>query len=552
MYERTKINLILLAVCVCSSFLFADYNQGDEQIAATVGNHKISLAEFKQRYFNFITSSSTKDNLQLRESILNNMINEILLSEYDSNEKLFADDNYKKVQQWNRKKVILGYLKDLEVYSKISVTDYELRESFLRVNETLSARHLYAATESEANELYELVKSGVSFESLAKTVFTDSALKNNGGYIGYFTWGDMDPAFEDAAYSLQVNEISEPVKTAQGYSIIKLESRTQRPLLTEYEFQNKKAHLEKVLRLRKKAAAEKDYIFSLFNRSLLSFNEAGLNQLVKNIFGSENIEAGLANSKQECYTYNSRSYTVGETEHKLLSLPDEQLDRITSIEKLKAVIEGLMINDILYSIALDRGYDAAEPVLGMLEGYRKNTFIEFKMNEIITNSVFPDSILMYYYRKNIHLYSKERELNLQEIIVHNRSLADSLFNQIKKGEDFGKLAKQYSQRKWSAENDGIIGFSPISKYGNYKDLFWKSETGELLGPIQIENMYGIFRIAGKKDSEPIDFEIVRNDVIKGAQSEARIELVKKHIDRIKESVNVIINSDLLYSYNILG
>ena len=135
-----------------------------------------------------------------------------------------------------------------------------MREAFSRVNEQIAARHLFAKTEEEANNLYELAKIGVDFNTLAKQVFTDSVLQNNGGYLGYFTWGDMDPAFEDAAYSLKVGEISPPIKTAYGYSIIKVEDKTVNPLLTESEFQRKKSHLQDVIKMRKKEPSEQEYI----------------------------------------------------------------------------------------------------------------------------------------------------------------------------------------------------------------------------------------------------------------------------------------------------
>ena len=154
-----------------------------------------------------------------------NVINEILLYYYDSNENILKDSKYLKELEEIRVRTILAYLKDQEVYAKITVTEQEVREAFSRVNEEIAARHLFAKTEDEANNLYELVKMGVDFELLAKQVFTDSVLKNNGGYLGYFTWGDMDPSFEDAAYSMKVGEISPPVKTDYGYSIIKLEDQ---------------------------------------------------------------------------------------------------------------------------------------------------------------------------------------------------------------------------------------------------------------------------------------------------------------------------------------
>ncbi len=96
-----------------------------------------------------------------------------------------------------------------------------------RSQEKLAVRHLYAKTKKEADRLYELLQKGASFNELAKQIFTDTALQNSGGYLGYITWGDTDPAFEDAAYSLKVGEISKPVKTAQGYSIIKLDNKIE-------------------------------------------------------------------------------------------------------------------------------------------------------------------------------------------------------------------------------------------------------------------------------------------------------------------------------------
>jgi parvulin-like peptidyl-prolyl isomerase len=81
---------------------------------------------------------------------------------------------------------------------------------------------------------------GVSFKELAKQVFTDTTLRNNGGSLGYITWGYTDPSFESVAYSLKVGEVSRPVNTAQGYSIIKVDDRIEDPFTTETEFLNRK------------------------------------------------------------------------------------------------------------------------------------------------------------------------------------------------------------------------------------------------------------------------------------------------------------------------
>ncbi len=525
----------------------------DDRILATVGNHKITLSDYNERYNNYLFSTGAKDNIVVRKAILDNMINEILLYYYDSNNDILNDPQYLKELESTRVQVTLAYLKDQEIYAKITVKEEEMREAFSRVNEQIAARHLFAKTEEEAYNLYELAKMGVDFNTLAKQVFTDSVLQNNGGYLGYFTWGDMDPAFEDAAYSLKVGEISPPVKTEYGYSIIKLEDRVTNPLLTESEFQRKKSHLEDVIKMRKKEPSEQEYIDSIFNESELKFNNETLNRILNDLKREKISEStDYSNQYIECVKYKDKVYDQVEIEKRISELPSYQRKRINSIESLKAAIEGLLLKETLYNIAVNNGYDTTRVVEEKFEKYKMNLYFKYKNDEIIRSAELPDSIVFKYYKDNINLFSTEPELNLQEILVDNNELADSIIILLKEGEDFGELAKKYSLRKWSAENNGIMGYAPISKFGNYKDLFWNSQVGQLVGPVSIEGIYGIFRLLGKEDSKPKDFDLVKDEVIKASQFENQSEILYDYTNEIRRKVKISINEEILYSNEIVG
>jgi len=84
-----------------------------------------------------------------------------------------------------------------------------------------------AAKKKKAEEVLQMIKSGQSFEKLAQKYSEDETTKQKSGDLGYFRKGQMVKEFEDAAFSLNIGEISSVVKTSYGFHIIKVTDRKQ-------------------------------------------------------------------------------------------------------------------------------------------------------------------------------------------------------------------------------------------------------------------------------------------------------------------------------------
>jgi peptidyl-prolyl cis-trans isomerase D len=65
-------------------------------------------------------------------------------------------------------------------------------------------------------------RGGKDFAALAKADSDDAGSKAQGGDLGWLEKGVTDPAFESALYALKKGEISDPVKSDEGYHIIQL------------------------------------------------------------------------------------------------------------------------------------------------------------------------------------------------------------------------------------------------------------------------------------------------------------------------------------------
>lgn len=85
--------------------------------------------------------------------------------------------------------------------------------------EQIKAKHILVEQEYEAQDLIKKLDEGVAFEDLAQK-FSKCPSSQNGGDLGAFGKGRMVKSFEDAAFGLNVKEVSSPVQTQFGYHLI--------------------------------------------------------------------------------------------------------------------------------------------------------------------------------------------------------------------------------------------------------------------------------------------------------------------------------------------
>lgn len=83
------------------------------------------------------------------------------------------------------------------------------------------ASHILVKTLDEANKLLEEIQNGADFAELA-TKHSLCPSGRNGGDLGFFGKGMMVKPFEDAAFSMEVGEVSAPVETQFGWHLVKL------------------------------------------------------------------------------------------------------------------------------------------------------------------------------------------------------------------------------------------------------------------------------------------------------------------------------------------
>jgi peptidyl-prolyl cis-trans isomerase C len=163
---------------------------------------------------------------------------------------LDRDPDFQRRAAFLQERALHGEIVQKEVVGKI--TDEEIRARYDKevaaqpaVNE-VHARHILVKTKEEAEAIIKQLDGGAKFEDLANEHTTDPSGKTSGGDLGWFGPGQMVPAFEQAAMSLEPGSYTkEPVQTQFGWHIVKVEDKRpkQPPAFEEVKEQVRSAVL---------------------------------------------------------------------------------------------------------------------------------------------------------------------------------------------------------------------------------------------------------------------------------------------------------------------
>jgi peptidyl-prolyl cis-trans isomerase D len=82
-----------------------------------------------------------------------------------------------------------------------------------------------AAARARADSVRAAIAGGESFADVARRESDDSVSAANGGDLGEWTKGSMDPAFDSAAFAMPLNQVSAPVRSQFGFHLIEITSR---------------------------------------------------------------------------------------------------------------------------------------------------------------------------------------------------------------------------------------------------------------------------------------------------------------------------------------
>lgn len=393
-FKYTSLFLMLLLSGECNK-AGPEIRETETEVFAIVGQDTISALQFKESYQTAIMRTSVNDNLENRKYHLYKMAEGFLLAQAAQDAQLDTLSYFRQRKELIEREVMRQYYFD-EIESDIEIDEADLKEAFRRSRETRLVRHLFSRDKEKIERMYARLKRDNSdFYALAHKSFTDSTLQNNGGLLGWVSWGDTDLRFEDVMYSMEENQISEPFKSAYGWHILKVEKIKREILPTQLEYD------QFVAKNRKK-------LVRIYKEEKLS---GYLNKFMQNQDLELNIPLlrTISQELKDKYKY----YFLGK-DQKLNKLPPE------NVEALALALEDLL-NETL--VKYDGGEWKVEDYLNRLPELPAN-FILTDIEKSVALALRNDLLARQAYKQGLHKKREVREkveLRCYELLARLKS-----------------------------------------------------------------------------------------------------------------------------------
>ena len=171
--------------------------------------------------------------------------------------------------------------------------------------------------------------------------------------------------------------------------------------------------------------------------------------------------------------------------------------------------------------------------------------------EVINGIVVSEEKAKEFYEKNSQQFMQKQGVRASHILVsamekegetkraEARKKAEELLEKAKAGEDFAKLAKEFSDDKGTGARGGDLNFfSKGMMVPPFEEAAFKLKTGEISEIVETQFGFHIIKATDKREEGLQPFENVKESVMQRLKNVESTELINVYIGELKKKMNV--------------
>ncbi len=558
LYSKTVYFLILLL------FSGLQLLAQEKNPVATFNGGEITLQEFVERY-NF--TPQIDDRVFAQDSgkyqFLASLIAEKLWASEAEKYGLTQDENYQGYISVLRNMFLRDALFKAEIERKVPITQEDYRRAEQKSKKIVT---VIAIIEKDSSAIYEIYRKleveKIFFDSLFLSQ-PDTVSKN----MFALRFGDLlDESIEDVVFSTKMGNYTRPLKDGDFWHIFKIlrvDTDNSEPKDPQKSYKNR-------LKQRRYRVFGEQYLERIIGTSRIPLDNNIVNTLV--------IE--MKKALESKYRNASGDSTLILTEKDIYSLRNTKLQQYlksdvilfennpltlqyvldyfafhgfeikaslvpNTLKEVVKILHRITEEELIAREALRSIPGISDTVESQLSIWKSNALAQLLRNRYLDSVQVSDDEVEQYYQKMNTSGEAVGKAQVSVLFVKDINIITGIFDSLKAGVSFSVLSERFEQSKYKTST-----LMPFEHFSPFSDIIEKTEVGKIVGPLQGDSGYYLFKILKKKEADSVflrPFASVKNDLellLKHKKSE---DLMNKRTKEFAVRYSLKVNKQFLNS-----
>ena len=549
--RRGRMMRVASTVILALAILTAAHAQ-DTTIVARVGDAVITQGEFVSRYALGIFPYKDIERLEpvVRRQFLYSLIGEKLLAAEARRRGVDREERFVQTLRSAEARFIRDKLYRDSVRARVTVTDAEVRRRFTERTREIEFRFLFCASDTEAVRLQRLLDAGVPFDTLLT-----ARQESEGPYYPMPSAGStsLEPEIQQAIRRLRPGDISPPIGTPSGYYIIRrLEERTG-PAAGE-ELRSAEASSRDEIRREREAERAIRFVadawqgrkatvtpgiykaigtaFAAVTRRMAADRNATILQLSGRHVDS--LRAACGGLLDSTFALIGRDrYMTGEfiDDLEARSFRFRASDARQPGRLFRSMVKDMLDIRIVTSLGYSLNLQRAPEVIRDLGLWTVNGLAQSFPEDLWEQFVASDDSVWAFFVANAARFGSVPEVKIAEVLNADSSVMGDVMAQFQKGASMKRLAVAYSQRPGIRDQDGEIGYFPVTEYGIIGRTAFGLSIADRSPLLRVPEGFSFFQLLDKRYPGK---SVLRGmtDVRRELESRFKTEIVRRKVDAL--------------------
>ncbi len=500
------------------------------KVLVSINGHDYTAEDFKHWWASYKDKDSTFPNTP--DSFINW---QLLVNEAESME-LYREPSYREKVFTFLKVRALMILKNEEVDHKIDVTDKTLKEIYRK---DYCPRRLieifYFRKEDDAKKAVQDLSEGkLTLEELAKRAQGKEARELGISYQKkWIRPKNLPKEWNLSVSSMEPGQMSNVISWHGFFVVLSLKDKKGPD---EKDFQKVKGGIKRKIWDAEQARLTAELIKRLKNKYHVKVDRELYAKLDLNDTPKELLDKTLISTDR--WNVSGRDF-LSQVEKELKFRRKFHFKK-EDIEKVKnRVLQGIISQTLISIEALERHYEEKPPFKWVYRFYCGHRLIrELEKRLFEPKAMVSDREIEKYYNEHIKDFTRPETVSIA-VLEDDQKLADKIWADITRGEDFFTVVKKYYSREVPVKK---VPFNHLDK--NLKGIVQKLAKGEVSPPTEINGRAVLVKLLERTQALPIPLRQVRQRIARKLESQKFQELKSEYEKKLRDRSEIKVNYEV--------